>query len=101
MGGICVILLSMFCVGWVLCMLFLSCLLPILIIYNVIAGEVCLGLCYYLKRKLVFEKYRDGYKHILSVILKYVLIIYGIIAILFRKISGNPRPFNDRDESAI
>lgn len=83
MGGICVILLSLFCVGWVLCMMFLSYLLPILIIYNAIAGILCLALFGYFKRKRIFEKYRNGYKHVLSAILKYVLVVYGIFSLLF------------------
>ena len=40
MGGLCVLLLMMFCVGWILCVFFLSMLIPLLIIYNGIVGIV-------------------------------------------------------------
>lgn len=88
MGGVCVLLVSLFCIGWVLCMLLLSCLLPTLIIYNAIVGIVCLILYFYLKRKRLFEKYRDGYKHVFAVILKFILLIYAIISLLFSTVLG-------------
>ena len=40
MGGLCVLLLMMFCVGWILCVFFLSMLIPLLILYNGIVGVV-------------------------------------------------------------
>lgn len=59
MGGLCVLLLMMFCVGWILCVFFLSMLIPLLILYNGIVGIV------------------------LSSILKYGLIVYGSISLVF------------------
>ena len=72
MGGLCVLLLMMFCVGWILCVFFLSMLIPLLIIYNGIVGIVCIILYFVLRKKSVFTKYTEVYKHVLSVILKYV-----------------------------
>lgn len=83
MGGLCVLLLMMFCVGWILCVFFLSMLIPLLIIYNGIVGIVCIILYFVLRKKSVFTKYTEGYKHILSSILKYGLIVYGSISLLF------------------
>lgn len=54
MGGLCVLLLMMFCVGWILCVFFLSMLIPLLIIYNGIVGVVCVIL-YFVLRKKVFS----------------------------------------------
>ena len=83
MGGICVIFLTLFCVGWVLFMLFLSIFLPILVIYNGIVGSVCLVVYFILKKNQFFTKYTDGYKYALSRILKYGLIIFSFSSILF------------------
>ena len=62
MGGLCVLLLMMFCVGWILCVFFLY---------------------FVLRKKSVFTKYTEGYKHVLSSILKYGLIVYGSISLVF------------------
>ena len=83
MGGLCVLLLMMFCVGWILCVFFLSMLIPLLIIYNGIVGIVCFILYFVLRKKSVFTKYTEGYKHVLSTILKYGLIVYGSISLVF------------------
>lgn len=83
MGGLCVLLLMMFCVGWILCVFFLSMLIPLLIIYNGIVGIVCLILYFVLRKKSVFTKYTEGYKHVLSIVLKYFLIVYGSISLVF------------------
>ena len=83
MGGLCVLLLMMFCVGWILCVFFLSMLIPLLIIYNGIVGVVCVILYFVLRKKSVFTKYSEGYKHILSSILKYGLLVYGSISLVF------------------
>ena len=60
MGGLCVLLLMMFCVGWILCVFFLSMLIPLLIIYNGIVGVVCVILYFVLRKKGVFTKYAEG-----------------------------------------
>lgn len=78
----------MFCVGWILCVFFLSMLIPLLIIYNGIVGIVCFILYFVLRKKSVFTKYTEGYKHVLSSILKYGLIVYGSISLVF---TGNQR----------
>lgn len=52
MGGLCVLLLMMFCVGWILCVFFLSMLIPLLIIYNGIVGIVCIILYVVLRQNL-------------------------------------------------
>ena len=83
MGGLCVLLLMMFCVGWILCVFFLSMLIPLLIIYNGIVGIVCIVLYFVLRKKSVFIKYAEGYKHVLSIVLKYFLIVYGSISLVF------------------
>ena len=83
MGGLCVLLLMMFCVGWILCVFFLSMLIPLLIIYNGIVGIVCIILYFVLCKKGVFTKYTEGYKHVLSVVLKYGLLVYGSISLVF------------------
>lgn len=83
MGGLCVLLLMMFCVGWILCVFFLSMLIPLLILYNGIVGIVCFILYFVLRKKSVFTKYTEGYKHVLSSILKYGLIVYGSISLVF------------------
>ena len=57
MGGLCVLLLMMFCVGWILCVFFLSMLIPLLILYNGIVGIVCFILYFVLRKKSVFTKY--------------------------------------------
>ena len=88
MGGLCVLFLMLFCVVWILCMLFLSIFLPLLVIYNGIVGIVCLVVYFILNKKQFFEKYTEGYKYVLSRILKYGLIIFGIISILFAIILG-------------
>ena len=77
MGGLCVLLLMMFCVGWILCVFFLSMLIPLLI------GIVCFILYFVLRKKSVFTKYTEGYKHVLSIVLKYFLIVYGSISLVF------------------
>lgn len=74
MGGLCVILLMIFCAIWILCMLFLSIFIPLLVVYNGIVGIVCLVVYFILKKKQFFTKYTEGYKYILSWILKYGLI---------------------------
>ena len=79
MGGLCVLLLMMFCVGWILCVFFLSMLIPLLILYNGIVGVVY----FVLRKQSVFTKYTEGYKHVLSIILKYFLIVYGSISLVF------------------
>ena len=78
--GIVVLVLS---VGWILCVFFLSMLIPLLIIYNGIVGIVCIILYFVLCKKGVFTKYTEGYKHVLSVVLKYFLIVYGSISLVF------------------
>ena len=83
MSGLCVLLLMIFCVGWILCVFFLSMLIPLLIIYNGIVGVVCVILYFVLRKKSVFTKYTEGYKHVLSSILKYGLIVYGSISLVF------------------
>lgn len=83
MGGLCALLLMMFCVGWILCVFFLSMLIPLLIIYNGIVGVVCVILYFVLRKKGIFIKYTEGYKHVLSIILKYFLIVYGSISLVF------------------
>lgn len=83
MGGLCVLLLMMFCVGWILCVFFLSMLIPLLIIYNGIVGIVCIILYFVLRKKSVFIKYAEGYKHVLFIVLKYFLIVYGSISLVF------------------
>lgn len=83
MGGLCVLLLMMFCVGWILYVFFLSMLIPLLIIYNGIVGIVCIILYFVLRKKSVFIKYAEGYKHVLSIVLKYFLIVYGSISLVF------------------
>ena len=79
MGGLCVLLLMMFCVGWILCVFFLSMLIPLLIIYNGIVSIVCFILYFVLRKKSVFTKYTEGYKHVLSIVLKYFLINFAYI----------------------
>ena len=54
MGGLCVLLLMMFCVGWILCVFFLSMLIPLLILYNGIVGVVCVIL-YFVLRNLSLQ----------------------------------------------
>lgn len=83
MGGLCVLLLMMFCVGWILCVFFLSMLIPLLILYNGIVGVVCVILYFVLRKQSVFTKYTEGYKQVLSSILKYGLIVYGSISLVF------------------
>ena len=83
MGGICVILLMLFCAIWILCMLFLSIFIPLLVVYNGIVGIAFLVVYFILKKKQFFTKYTEGYKYVLSRILKYGLIIFSIISILF------------------
>lgn len=83
MGGLCVILLMIFCAIWILCMLFLSIFIPLLVVYNGIVGIVCLVVYFILKKKQFFTKYTEGYKYILSWILKYGLIIFSMVSILF------------------
>lgn len=61
----------------------LSMLIPLLIIYNGIVGIVCLILYFVLRKKSVFTKYTEGYKHVLSIVLKYFLIVYGSISLVF------------------
>lgn len=34
-------------------------------------------------QKSVFIKYAEGYKHVLSIVLKYFLIVYGSISLVF------------------
>ena len=76
MGGLCVLLLMMFCVGWILCVFFLSMLIPLLILYNGIVGIVCFILYFVLRKKSVFNKYTEGYKHVLSSILKLFMEVF-------------------------
>ena len=83
MGGLCVLLLMMFCVGWILCVFFLSMLIPLLILYKGIVGIVCFILYFVLRKKSVFTKYTEGYKHVLSSILKYGLVFFGSILLVF------------------
>ena len=83
MGGLCVFLLMLFCAIWILCMLFLSIFIPLVVIYNGIVGIVCLVVYFILKKKQFFTKYTEGYKYVLSRILKYGLIIFSIVSILF------------------
>ena len=42
-----------------------------------------LFLYFVLRKKSVFTKYTEGYKHVLSSILKYGLIVYGSISLVF------------------
>ena len=70
MGGLCVFLLMLFCAIWILCMLFLSILIPLVVIYNGIVGIVCLVVYFILKKKQFFTKYTEGYKYVLSRIIK-------------------------------
>ena len=58
-------------------------LIPLLIIYNGIVGIVCIILYFVLRKKSVFIKYAEGYKHVLSIVLKYFLIVYGSISLVF------------------
>lgn len=58
-------------------------LIPLLILYNGIVGVVCVILYFVLLKKSVFTKYAEGYKHVLSIILKYFLIVYGSISLVF------------------
>lgn len=58
-------------------------LIPLLILYNGIVGVVCVILYFVLRKKSVFTKYAEGYKHVLSSILKYGLIVYGSISLVF------------------
>lgn len=37
----------------------------------------------YYAKKSVFIKYTEGYKHVLSIVLKYFLIVYGSISLVF------------------
>ena len=83
MGGICVILLMLFCAIWILCMLFLSIFIPLLVVYNGIVDIAFLVVYFILKEKQFFTKYTEGYKYILSRILKYGLLIFGIVSIIF------------------
>lgn len=83
MGGICVVLLMLFCAIWILCMLFLSIFIPLLVVYNGIVGIAFLVVYFILKKKQFFTKYTEGYKYILSRILKYGLLIFGIVSIIF------------------
>ena len=53
------------------------------IINNGIVGIVCIILYFVLRKKSVFIKYAEGYKHVLSIVLKYFLIVYGSISLVF------------------
>ena len=64
-------------------MLFLSIFIPLVVIYNGIVGIVCLVVYFILKKKQFFTKYTEGYKYVLSRILKYGLLIFGIVSIIF------------------
>ena len=55
MGGICVILLMLFCAIWILCMLFLSIFIPLVAIYNGIVGLVCLVVYFILRKKVGWQ----------------------------------------------
>lgn len=46
-------------------------------------GIVCFILYFVLRKKSVFTKYTEGYKHVLLSILKYGLIVYGSISLVF------------------
>ena len=83
MGGICVILLMLFCTIWFLCMLFLSIFIPLLVVYNGIVGIAFLVVYFILRKKQFFTKYTEGYKHVLSSVLKYGLLVYGSISLVF------------------
>lgn len=48
-----------------------------------IVGIVCIVLYFVLRKKSVFIKYAEGYKHVLSIVLKYFLIVYGSISLVF------------------
>lgn len=52
MGGLCVLLLMMFCVGWILCVFFLSMLIPLLILYNELSVLYVLFYILYYARNL-------------------------------------------------
>ena len=51
--------------------------------HNGIVGIVCIILYFVLRKKSVFIKYAEGYKHVLSIVLKYFLIVYGSISLVF------------------
>ena len=82
MGGLCVMLLIFFCVGWILVAYALTIFIPVVTIYNGVVAVLCLILFWILKRKQIFSKYTEGYKHILSIILQYGLILIGIGSLL-------------------
>ncbi len=78
MGGLCVMLLMFFCVSWILVAYIATILTPLVVVYNGIASVVCFCVYFILRSKDVFKKYTEGYKHVLSMILKYGLLLYGI-----------------------
>lgn len=82
MGGLCVMLLMFFCVGWILVAYAVTMFVPVVTIYNGVMALLCLVLYLILKRKQIFTKYTEGYKHVLFTILKYGLILFGIGSLL-------------------
>lgn len=38
---------------------------------------------FYTTQKICFYKNAEGYKHVLSIVLKYFLIVYGSISLVF------------------
>ena len=56
MGGLCVLLLMMFCVGWILCVFFLSMLIQLLNIYNGNVGIISIIIYFVLRKKSVLTK---------------------------------------------
>lgn len=77
MGGLCVMLLMFFCVGWILVAYAVTMFVPVVAIYNGVVALLCFILYLILKKKNVFTKYSEGYKHVLSMILQYGLILVG------------------------
>lgn len=82
MGGFCVMLLIFFCVGWILVAYTVTMFVPVVTIYNGVISLLCLILYLILKKKKIFTKYDQGYKHVLSKILQYGLILIGIGSLL-------------------
>lgn len=78
MGLLCLLLFMFLCVGWVLLAFVATMLVPVVTVYNGVVALLCFILYQFLKKKQFFTKYPEGWKRVLSMILKYAIILFGI-----------------------
>lgn len=79
MAGFCIAFYLFLFMGVYLTWTALFILLPICLVYNIVVFLITTFAYFYLKKKNFFEKYTQGWKSILTKILKVFLIIESVV----------------------